>query len=45
MSLAVPPAVAGAFSLRVQALLGYSIYPPFIGYVDGRDPRRLLTPH
>jgi ectoine hydroxylase-related dioxygenase (phytanoyl-CoA dioxygenase family) len=45
MSLAVPPAVAGAFSQRVQALLGYSIYPPFIGYVDGRDPRRLLTPH
>jgi ectoine hydroxylase-related dioxygenase (phytanoyl-CoA dioxygenase family) len=43
MSLAVPPAVASMFSPRVQALLGYSIYPPFIGYVDGRDPRRLLT--
>jgi len=42
MSLAVPPAVASSFSPRVQALLGYSIHPPFIGYVDGRDPRRLL---
>ena len=44
MALAVPPALASAFSPRVQALLGYSIDPPFIGYVDGRDPRRLLTP-
>jgi ectoine hydroxylase-related dioxygenase (phytanoyl-CoA dioxygenase family) len=43
MSLAVPPSVASKFSPRVQALLGYSIYPPFVGYVDGRDPRRLLT--
>ena len=42
MSLAVPPTVASMFSPRVQALLGYSIYPPFIGYVDGRDPSRLL---
>jgi len=40
----VPPPLASAFSPRVQALLGYSIDPPFIGYVDGRDPRRLLTP-
>ena len=44
MTLAVPPPLASAFSPRVQALLGYSIDPPFIGYVDGRDPRRLLTP-
>ena len=31
---------------RVRDLL-YGIYPPFIGYVDGRDPRRLFepTPH
>jgi ectoine hydroxylase-related dioxygenase (phytanoyl-CoA dioxygenase family) len=43
MALAIPPAVASAFSPVVQALLGYSIHPPFIGYVDGRDPRRLLT--
>jgi ectoine hydroxylase-related dioxygenase (phytanoyl-CoA dioxygenase family) len=44
MTLAVPPPAASAFSPLVQALLGYSIHPPFIGYVDGRDPRRLLTP-
>jgi ectoine hydroxylase-related dioxygenase (phytanoyl-CoA dioxygenase family) len=44
MALAVPPPVASTFSPRVQGLLGYRIYPPFIGYVDGRDPRRLVTP-
>ena len=27
---------------RLQELLGYNIYPPFIGYVDGRHPRKLL---
>jgi ectoine hydroxylase-related dioxygenase (phytanoyl-CoA dioxygenase family) len=44
MALAVPPLAASAFPPRVQALLGYSIDPPFIGYVDGRDPAHLLTP-
>ncbi len=44
MALAVPPPMASAFSPRVQSLLGYSIHPPFIGYVDGRHPQRLLTP-
>ena len=28
---------------RLQELLGYNIYPPFLGYVDGRHPRRLLA--
>ena len=27
---------------RLQELLGYNIHPPFIGYVDGRHPRKLL---
>jgi ectoine hydroxylase-related dioxygenase (phytanoyl-CoA dioxygenase family) len=45
MALAVPPPVASVFSPQVRALLGYSIHPPFIGYVDGRDPGRLLTPN
>jgi hypothetical protein len=27
---------------RLRELLGYSIYPPFIGYVDGRHPERVL---
>jgi ectoine hydroxylase-related dioxygenase (phytanoyl-CoA dioxygenase family) len=42
MTLAIPPPAVATFSPVVQALLGYSIHPPFIGYVDGRDPRRLL---
>jgi hypothetical protein len=27
---------------RLQELLGYNIYPPFVGYVDGRHPRKVL---
>ncbi len=42
MSLAVPPAVARTLPVRAQELLGYSIHSPFMGYVDGRHPRRLL---
>lgn len=42
MTLAVPPAVAAQYPPRLQAMLGYGLYPPFIGYVDGRDPRRLV---
>ncbi|HEY3834539.1 MAG TPA: phytanoyl-CoA dioxygenase family protein [Acidimicrobiia bacterium] len=41
MALAVPPNVAATLPSRVQDLL-YGIYAPFIGYVDGRDPRRLF---
>src|ERR1700738_364488 len=44
MTLAVPPELASKYSPRLQALLGYGIYPPFIGYVDGRDPRHLVEP-
>ena len=40
--LAVPPDMARTLSPRLQELLGYNIYPPFIGYVDGRHPRKLL---
>jgi ectoine hydroxylase-related dioxygenase (phytanoyl-CoA dioxygenase family) len=39
MALATPPNVASSLPSRAQDLL-YGIYPPFIGYVDGRDPRR-----
>lgn len=42
MSLAVPPAIARGLPPRAQELLGYSIRPPFMGYVDGRHPKRLL---
>lgn len=41
--LAVPPATMAALPPRLQELLGYNICPPFIGYVDGRHPRKLLA--
>ena len=41
--LAVPRDVVATLPERLQELLGYNIYPPFIGYVDGRHPRRLLN--
>lgn len=28
---------------RLQELIGYSIHPPFMGMIDGRHPRKLLT--
>lgn len=40
--LAVPPAVVARLPERLQELLGYNVYPPFLGYVDGRHPRRAL---
>ena len=40
--LAVPFEVAAALPERLQELLGYNIFPPFVGYVDGRHPRRVL---
>ena len=40
--LAVPPAVARNLDPLLQELLGYNVHPPFIGYVDGRHPRKLL---
>jgi ectoine hydroxylase-related dioxygenase (phytanoyl-CoA dioxygenase family) len=40
--LAVPPEAARSLPRRLQELLGYNIFPPFIGYVDGRHPRKLL---
>ena len=41
--LAVPRSVAAELPERLQELLGYNIYPPFLGYVDGRHPRRYIT--
>lgn len=42
MTLAIPHDVAASLPVRVQELIGYSIYPPFIGYVDGMHPRRIF---
>ena len=30
---------------RLQELLGYNVYPPFLGYVDGRHPGRCCARH
>jgi len=40
--LAVPPEIVKTLPERLQELIGYGIHPPFVGYVDGRHPRRLL---
>lgn len=42
MALAIPPAVVKDLSPDLQSLLGYQIRPPFMGYVDGMHPKRLL---
>ncbi|HEX8805086.1 MAG TPA: phytanoyl-CoA dioxygenase family protein [Acidimicrobiales bacterium] len=41
--LAVPPDVVRDLPERLQELLGYNVFPPFLGYVDGRHPRRTLA--
>ena len=41
--LAVPRSVVRQLPERLQELLGYNIYPPFLGYVDGAHPRKVLT--
>jgi ectoine hydroxylase-related dioxygenase (phytanoyl-CoA dioxygenase family) len=42
MCLAVPPEVAETLPERARELIGYSIHPPFMGYVDGVHPKRSL---
>jgi ectoine hydroxylase-related dioxygenase (phytanoyl-CoA dioxygenase family) len=34
---------ARALPARLQELIGYSIHPPFMGMIDGRHPKKLLT--
>jgi ectoine hydroxylase-related dioxygenase (phytanoyl-CoA dioxygenase family) len=41
--VAVPPEVVRTLPERLAELLGYNVYPPFLGYVDGRHPRRALA--
>lgn len=43
MSLAVPPAIAATLPERARELIGYSIHPPFMGYVDGTHPAKILA--
>jgi len=40
--LSVPLDTVRTLPERLQDLLGYTTAPPFIGYVDGRSPRRVL---
>lgn len=42
MVLAVPPDVAADLPQRVRELIGYSIHAPFMGYVDGVHPAKVL---
>ena len=42
MVLAVPPEIVKTLPPRAQELLGYSIHPPFMGYIDGVHPRKSL---
>jgi ectoine hydroxylase-related dioxygenase (phytanoyl-CoA dioxygenase family) len=41
--LAVPAEMARDLPRELQELLGYNVFPPFLGYVDGRHPRHALT--
>ena len=44
MMLATPPELARRYSIRIQELVGYSLVAgTFVGYVDGRHPRKLIT--
>ena len=43
--IGVPPEIVRTLEPRLQELLGYGIHPPFVGYVDGRHPRRALEGH
>jgi ectoine hydroxylase-related dioxygenase (phytanoyl-CoA dioxygenase family) len=40
--LSIARAQARAMSPRLQALLGYSVHPPFMGHANGVHPRRCL---
>src|SRR5690606_6720358 len=41
--LAIPPQVARRFSPRLQTLLGYHIWPPFMGHVSALHPLKALS--
>lgn len=38
-----PKEITAKLPKRVRELMGYSIHPPFMGYVDGMHPERLLA--
>ena len=42
--LGIPPGRAASLSPRLQALLGYAVWPPFMGHVTGSHPLKALDP-
>ena len=40
--LEIPLEQARTLRASILSMIGYSIHPPFMGYVDGVHPRRLL---
>jgi len=40
--LAVPPAAAKSLPEPLQHLIGYAVHPPFLGWVDMKDPHSAL---
>ena len=42
MILSTPPEVAAKLPQRARELIGYSIHPPFMGYVNGEHPQKAL---
>jgi len=42
LTLGIPPAQVARCSEHVRRLIGYSIFPPFVGFVNGQHPKRLL---
>jgi hypothetical protein len=42
-TVVMPPDRAGEMPPRLAELAGYSIRPPFVGYVDGLHPARFIT--
>lgn len=39
----IPTELARELPPRLQELIGYHLYPEFLGFVDGRHPRKALT--
>ena len=41
--LSVPPEVAKTLPVPLQELIGYAVHPPFLGWVDMKDPSSVLV--
>lgn len=39
----IPTDVARKLPARLQELIGYHLHPPYLGFVDGRHPRKVLA--